>query len=446
VARDEEIEARLEFRRGQGLDALYELIIELLTLTTLILRSRELKIHRQQPVGLESEVHLSKAHEALDHETGADQQDPVGNSRAIIDQTIAAGQSGSTKKLITFTTTTTYVGSNVITVPTIGGSMDVPVPEGYGTPQVIVEVHAEIAAEHRAIYFVLETADSFHQVMKVSQQGRVLQPLRMRLRGENRRIGTRHRNRLRDHRSSRHDDAIDDRQVSGDHRVAPQHAVFAYPRAPGNSRAPGYGGVGADVAVVADLDLVVQFHALFYHRVVQRAAVDGGAGADFHVVADYNTADLRDFQPIILSKPYDFAFENTQACGATVELFAALEQGLVADTDSKKWAARGNKVPGGSQKRLLLESLHAIIERAYARKYDGRGARHFLWPLSDTHLCAHSQQGLVDASQVPRPIIKQRNHQFQKIEAQVRTLKPKVIGVQKKARRELLPAGLLTYV
>ena len=51
------------------------------------------------------------------------------------------------------------------------------------------------------------------------------------------------------------------------------------------------------VHVVADLDLVVELHAVLDHRVVQRAAVDGGVGADLDVVADDHAADLRNLAP-----------------------------------------------------------------------------------------------------------------------------------------------------
>ena len=56
-------------------------------------------------------------------------------------------------------------------------------------------------------------------------------------------------------------------------------------------------GVRADHAVVADLDLVVELHAVLDHGVVERAAVDGGVGADLDVVADAHRAHLRDLHP-----------------------------------------------------------------------------------------------------------------------------------------------------
>src|SRR5207302_9856026 len=56
----------------------------------------------------------------------------------------------------------------------------------------------------------------------------------------------------------------------------------------------------ADPHVVADLDLVIELHALLDHRVVDRAAVDRGVGADLDVVADVHAANLGDLDPAAL--------------------------------------------------------------------------------------------------------------------------------------------------
>ena len=56
---------------------------------------------------------------------------------------------------------------------------------------------------------------------------------------------------------------------------------------PATADAAGHGGVRADAHVVADLDLVVEAYVLLEHGVVERAAVDGGVGADLAVVADH---------------------------------------------------------------------------------------------------------------------------------------------------------------
>ena len=48
-----------------------------------------------------------------------------------------------------------------------------------------------------------------------------------------------------------------------------------------------------------DLDLVVEAHVLLEHGVAQRAAVDGGVGADLAVVADAHAAELRHLEPVV---------------------------------------------------------------------------------------------------------------------------------------------------
>ena len=49
--------------------------------------------------------------------------------------------------------------------------------------------------------------------------------------------------------------------------------------------------------VVADLDLIVELHAILDDGVADRAAIDGRVGADFHIRADLHAAQLRDLDP-----------------------------------------------------------------------------------------------------------------------------------------------------
>src|SRR5947208_2778425 len=75
--------------------------------------------------------------------------------------------------------------------------------------------------------------------------------------------------------------------------VAMMHVVGAHAHAD----AARHGGVRADAHVVPDLDLVVELHALFDHRVVDRAAIDRGVGDDLHLVADAHGSDLGNLDP-----------------------------------------------------------------------------------------------------------------------------------------------------
>ena len=69
--------------------------------------------------------------------------------------------------------------------------------------------------------------------------------------------------------------------------------------------AAGDGGMRADDAVVADLNLIVELGALFDDRVVHRTAIDGGVRADLDIVGDDDPADLGDLDPasLILGEP-----------------------------------------------------------------------------------------------------------------------------------------------
>ena len=57
------------------------------------------------------------------------------------------------------------------------------------------------------------------------------------------------------------------------------------------------------------------------------------AANDFELVP----ADLWNFEAAVLRKTNDFALENTQARGATIEFFAPLEESLVTDADAEEW-------------------------------------------------------------------------------------------------------------
>ena len=55
-----------------------------------------------------------------------------------------------------------------------------------------------------------------------------------------------------------------------------------------------------DLAVVADVDHVVQLRAIAYNGCSQRPPVDAGVGTDFHVVADFDRTDLRKLLIVVL--------------------------------------------------------------------------------------------------------------------------------------------------
>ena len=115
-------------------------------------------------------------------------------------------------------------------------------------------------------------------------------------------------------------------QVAEDARAAADQAVTADRRAAGHRGAASHRGMRADADVVADLDLVVEAHVLLEHRVLDRAAIDGGVGADLAVVADQHAAVLRHLDPA--------AGVHRQAETVGAEHRAGMDQHALAEADA----------------------------------------------------------------------------------------------------------------
>src|SRR5579859_2750770 len=71
--------------------------------------------------------------------------------------------------------------------------------------------------------------------------------------------------------------------------------VIFYGYAAGKSSLSGDNHVLAELAVVADMNQVVDLRAATNARRLQRAAIDGCVCPDLHVIADFKFADLRKF-------------------------------------------------------------------------------------------------------------------------------------------------------
>src|ERR1700716_504727 len=92
-------------------------------------------------------------------------------------------------------------------------------------------------------------------------------------------------------------DMVDDGQMTRNHRRSADGAILSYPGTAGHADAGRHRGMCTDMAVVGNLDLIVEFHPVFDDRIGQRTAVNGGVGANFDIVADYHSAGLRDLDP-----------------------------------------------------------------------------------------------------------------------------------------------------
>lgn len=90
---------------------------------------------------------------------------------------------------------------------------------------------------------------------------------------------------------------IGDFDVSDRADAAADNAIIADGDATGNAGFGGDNGVRTDFAVVADLDLVVNFSTVADGCVAHCAAVDIGVRTDFHIIAQRDCAGLRNFKP-----------------------------------------------------------------------------------------------------------------------------------------------------
>ena len=85
--------------------------------------------------------------------------------------------------------------------------------------------------------------------------------------------------------------------MAKDNRPATYRAPRADHCAARNPDATCHCGIGADLHVVTDLDLIVQLDTIPDHRVAQCAPVDRRAGANFNIVADQHAPDLGNLDP-----------------------------------------------------------------------------------------------------------------------------------------------------
>src|SRR3954468_3170618 len=148
--------------------------------------------------------------------------------------------------------------------------------------------------------FLLERAHPVRQLVEMADVNRIARPRSAVVEREKAGVTAGLQDGARDHGAGSNVHAIDDLEVSEDHRGSAERAVPADVGAAGDAHAASDRGVRADARVVADLDLVVEPRAFLDYRVTQVATVDGRIGTDFDIVADEHRADLRNLDPAIL--------------------------------------------------------------------------------------------------------------------------------------------------
>ena len=87
-------------------------------------------------------------------------------------------------------------------------------------------------------------------------------------------------------------------KVTQYHRCATKGTVPTNLRATRYTDATCHGSVGANHAVMRNLNLVIQLDAIFDHGVIQRAAVDCRVGTDLDIIANLYATHLGNLDPV----------------------------------------------------------------------------------------------------------------------------------------------------
>ena len=111
------------------------------------------------------------------------------------------------------------------------------------------------------------------------------------------RIDARFRHRTLHHAGGCDVNAIGNTQVAADHGGASDRTVLSEYGTAGNADTSGHRRIFANMAVVADLDLIVQFDAILDNRIRQCPSVDSGIGADLDIVSDNDASRLGNLEP-----------------------------------------------------------------------------------------------------------------------------------------------------
>jgi hypothetical protein len=125
---------------------------------------------------------------------------------------------------------------------------------------------------------------------------------------------------------------------------------------------------------------------------------------------DLVPADLGDLQPGRGLEANDGAGEDAEAGGATIELGAAFEQGLVTDADPEERSAGLDELAAGIEQFLAAQGMDAIVEAADAGQDGGVGGFEFVGAGDEADVGVEESQGFLDAAQVTGPVIDERNH------------------------------------
>src|SRR5579872_2493066 len=167
------------------------------------------------------------------------------------------------------------------------------------------------------------------------------------------------RDRTADHRGSRDDDVVADREMSTDGDGPADLAARADLGAAGDTGTSGDRRVRTDADVVADLNEIVEFDSILDQRVVDGAAVNGRVGSDLHVRPEPYASELWHLEPraALQCEPKAVAADDDPR----------MQQSARADPH------RAAQRDAGDERRIGAD-LHVLLQ--HAMRPDPRPCRH----------------------------------------------------------------------
>ncbi len=131
--------------------------------------------------------------------------------------------------------------------------------------------------------------------------------------------------------------------------------------------------------------------------------------ADFQLIP----TSMRHFPRFIGRKTHHAPLENAQAGRAAVELAAPFKQNLIANANAEKPFSTSNMIQNARPKPLLSESGNTVVKCPNPRQRHSQVVRRKIFRTANQpDFCSGGDQGFMNASKIPRAIVKQRNHRL----------------------------------
>jgi hypothetical protein len=89
-------------------------------------------------------------------------------------------------------------------------------------------------------------------------------------------------------------------QVPSHHCRTADNAMRADSGTAGNSDTTGYRRMSTDAHIVSNLNLIIQFHAIFYHGIDHHTSIDRRVSSNLYIVADHDPSQMRHFEPAVV--------------------------------------------------------------------------------------------------------------------------------------------------